>query len=143
MESHNLQKKLDAGDARGPLRCQSSGGCEVSSAQTVSCRVRGHLAGPLFFSQAGRTPEVSIVPVTVPSPAAPNDCSCVYFKPSKGSAGGDLMISFVMEKCLTLARVRLNTRKEEKRLCGLRVASFRRIQTHVRTGVKKCIQSDF
>lgn len=28
--------------------------------------------------------------------------SPLYFKPSKRSAGGDLMISFVMEKCLIL-----------------------------------------
>lgn len=28
--------------------------------------------------------------------------SPLYFKPSKRAAGGDLMISFVMEKCLIL-----------------------------------------
>lgn len=28
--------------------------------------------------------------------------SLLYFKPGKRSAGGDLMISFVMEKCLIL-----------------------------------------
>lgn len=38
--------------------------------------VTGHLASPLFFfSQAEITPRVSLVPVTVKSPGAPNDFS--------------------------------------------------------------------
>lgn len=42
--------------------------------------------------------------------------SPLYFKPSKRSAGGDLMISFVMEKCLILPMCACvqNTKKEEK-----------------------------
>lgn len=39
-------------------------------------KVTGHLANPLFFfSQAEITPRVSLVPVTVKSPGAPNDFS--------------------------------------------------------------------
>lgn len=42
--------------------------------------------------------------------------SPLYFKPSKRSAGGDLMISFVMEKCLILPMCVCvqNTEKGEK-----------------------------
>ncbi len=50
--------------------------------------------------------------------------SPLYFKPSKRSAGGDLMISFVMEKCLILPMCACvqNTKKDEKegkKLCVL------------------------
>lgn len=46
--------------------------------------------------------------------------SPLYFKPSKRSAGGDLMISFVMEKCLILpVCVSVFRIPEEKKLCVL------------------------
>lgn len=44
--------------------------------------------------------------------------STLYFKPSKRSAGGDLMISFVMEKCFILpmcAGVQNIKRRRKKR----------------------------
>lgn len=47
--------------------------------------------------------------------------SLLYFKPGKRSAGGDLMISFVMEKCLILPMCvsvfRIKKKKKKKTLC--------------------------
>lgn len=36
------------------------------------------------------------------------------FKPSKRSAGGGLMISFVMEKCLISPEIRIQRKKKKK-----------------------------
>lgn len=66
--------------------------------------------------------------------------SPLYFKPSKRSAGGDLMISFVMEKCLILPMCACvqNTKKGEKREKALCFYELRVIQTtHVRRGEQK------
>lgn len=66
--------------------------------------------------------------------------SPLYFKPSKRSAGGDLMISFVMEKCLILPMcVGVQNTKKKKKLSVLwAIAQLRVIQTtHVRRGVPK------
>lgn len=51
--------------------------------------VTGHLASPLFFfSQAEITPRVSLVPVTVKSPGAPNDFSSLLQTQQKISRRG-------------------------------------------------------
>lgn len=50
--------------------------------------------------------------------------STLYFKPSKRSAGGDLMISFVMEKCLILpmcAGVQNIKKTEKKKKAGVQL----------------------
>lgn len=64
--------------------------------------------------------------------------SPLYFKPSKRSAGGDLMISFVMEKCLILPMC-VGVQNTKKNLSVLwAIAQLRVIQTtHVRRGVLK------
>ncbi len=52
--------------------------------------------------------------------------SPLYFKPSKRSAGGDLMISFVMEKCLVLPMC-VCVQNTKKALCFM---SNRSAQSH-------------
>lgn len=77
--------------------------------------VTGRLASPLsFLSQAEITPRVSLVPVTVKSPGAPNDSSSLLSTQQRISRRGfndKLCNGKMLPMCVCVG----NTNKKEKR----------------------------